>query len=153
MGSCADVDFMVSSHPLSRPLHTNKPHSMAELGSVIIVGCCPIIPRILRRHQIKSAHASKTYSYGSTPKSPRSPMSPKSKMRFGTADRSHGASMLQTGSEERLEMYGYAHSIERAGSDDNTAVGGDGIVKTTHVSLMSAPVEDVERHGGCPNHG
>jgi hypothetical protein len=60
--------------------------------------------------------------------------------------------MLQTGSEERLEMYGYAHSIERAGSDDTTAVRCEGIVKTTHVTQTFARMEDVEKHDGCPNH-
>jgi hypothetical protein len=49
-------------------------------------------------------------------------------------------------------MYGYAHSIERAGSDDTTAVRCEGIVKTTHVTQTSARMEDVEKHDGCPNH-
>jgi hypothetical protein len=49
-------------------------------------------------------------------------------------------------------MYGYAHSIERAGSDDTTTVGGEGIVKTTHVPQTSARMEDVEKNDECPNH-
>jgi hypothetical protein len=118
---------------------TLTPDSMAELGSVIIVGCCPSIPHILRRHKNNSTPASGGYSYGSKPKT-RSKVNP--------ANGSHGASRLQPGaSEKRLEMYGYAYSIERAGSDGTTVAGAGGITKTMHVTQASAPVEDVEKHG------
>jgi hypothetical protein len=43
-------------------------------------------------------------------------------------------------------MYGYANSIERAGSEDDAMDGRDGIVKPTHISHMPVHTDDVKRH-------
>jgi hypothetical protein len=113
---------------------------MAEIGSVIIVGCCPSIPRILRRHQISSTSASGGYSYD------HSASKPKAKSRFNTVDANDNGTELRSSSEVRLEMYGYANSIERAGSEDDAMDGRDGIVKPTHISHMPVHTDDVKRH-------
>lgn len=111
--------------------------SMAELGSVIIVGCCPYIPKMYRRHQLKSTTAYGAYSSSQDPTSSRS----KVRSRFQTLDESpeHGDSDLRSSSDVHLEMHQYANGSEPKSSEEDVPTG-TRISKLTHVTQTSEPV-------------
>ncbi|PSN64876.1 hypothetical protein BS50DRAFT_555069 [Corynespora cassiicola Philippines] len=99
---------------------------MAELNIVIIVGCCPYVPRVLRHTTSMStspssgAKNSYTYKHGSSFKSKLNTFN-----KYMGPDAGISKLGTEPGSEERLEMHRYAEE--------------SGIVKTTLVSQSVAP--------------
>ncbi|KAF2819504.1 hypothetical protein CC86DRAFT_398530 [Ophiobolus disseminans] len=104
---------------------------MAELGSVIIVGCCPYVPRLYRRRQIKSSTSSNGYGSSYDPVSSRS----KARSRFQTI----GDTDLRANSDVHLEMHDYTNDAERTGHEEQVSIGMR-IPKTTEVTQTSEPV-------------
>ncbi|CAA9967076.1 hypothetical protein PTMSG1_10435 [Pyrenophora teres f. maculata] len=112
---------------------------MVELGSVIIVGCCPSIPRVLRRHQIIMTSESSVYSetWGNLGAKP----TPRPRARvFAQHDllMHHGSDSM-----ERLQMYRYGMGVEQRDNEDIFA--GDRTVNITSTLQMPPYVQNVAR--------
>jgi len=112
---------------------------MVELGSVIIVGCCPSIPRIVRRHQTRMGSGSSGYTETWGNSAARLTAKP----RPDTLEEHEGFARHLSDSEETLEMNRYGNHVEW-GCTENVSVG-DGVVNTTGILQMPAPVHDVGR--------
>ncbi|KAI2481088.1 hypothetical protein Ptr902_06883 [Pyrenophora tritici-repentis] len=112
---------------------------MVELGSVIIVGCCPSIPRILRRHQIRLTSDSSVYSetWGNLAAKPTP------RPRAGVFEPHDLLIHHRSDSIERLQMYRYGSGVERRDCEDIFA--GDGAVNITGTLQMPAHVYNVVR--------
>jgi hypothetical protein len=107
--------------------------SVAELGSVIIVGCCPAIPRLFRRNRGRREPPSRSYSYSGS----RSRGKPKKEV----LDDSHSRDSAAQGSNSvvTLEMYGYANSIvDHRLSEEISSCGED------NVHAVSRPITSID---------
>ncbi|RMZ67363.1 integral membrane [Pyrenophora seminiperda CCB06] len=112
---------------------------MVELGSVIIVGCCPSIPRIVRRHQLKVASASSDYSETWGNSAAKTTVM----LRRDTQEEYDDFTQQHSGSEEMLEMYNYGNSVEQRGSE--SIIFRDSMTNTAGTLQMPARVHNVRR--------
>jgi len=115
---------------------------MIELGSVIIVGCCPSIPRIVRRHQIRMGSGSGGSS-GYTETWGNSAARLTAKPKPDTLEEQVGFARHPSDSEETLEMNRYGNHVEWGCAEDVFV--GDGIVNTMGILQRPARVHDVGR--------
>lgn len=123
---------------------------MAELSIVIIVGCCPYIPRIIRRNRAYTSGDGNSHEV-----SP--PLSKKSKrIAFGISPLGDFISTLQSDSNYNLELHGYGLDSIRTNSEHTNCTrdctcksfGGPVIevllnffpAKTNNIVCTSAPV-------------
>ncbi|KAF2727642.1 hypothetical protein EJ04DRAFT_547175 [Polyplosphaeria fusca] len=106
---------------------------MAELAIVIIVGCCPYIPRLRLHLMGREVSTTGGNGYSRQPSAQRSNKSKNTWQMYRTSD-SKMTELGESVSEEHLEMHHYAH-----GSDKGSAEKVEGIVRTTHVSQSISP--------------
>lgn len=135
MAAYKDCNIMVSTRFLSQLHHSEQNLrllcSSSELGSVIIVACCPSIPRLFRK-QIRRASPCSGYSNGCCHSASNSGSKPASE----ALDDSRGKAVQRSNSVITLQMYGYANSINPRESEDITSFGGEEDLANTPRSIL-----------------